>query len=57
MIRYRLDAELGALVEDPEGEYVTYKDYLADEGNWVPFEDYKLVSEQLRELLNSLRPK
>lgn len=57
MKRYRLDAETGTLVEDPEGDLVTYKDYLADEGNWVPFEDYKLVNEQLRELLISLRTK
>ena len=45
------------MVEDESGEWVAYVDYLADEGNWVPLEDYKTVNEQFRELLESLRGK
>jgi len=54
--RYRID-ENGTLVPDEAGDVVLYRDYLADEGNWVPFEDYKQLDEQFKELLASLRKK
>jgi len=54
--RYRID-ENGTLVPDEAGDVVLYRDYLADEDNWVPFEDYKQLDEQFKELLASLRKK
>lgn len=45
----------GVLVKDDDGDLVKYVDYLSDDVNWVPFDDYKFVSEQMRTLLDSLR--
>lgn len=45
----------GVVVRDDTGDLIKYVDYLSEEGNWVPFEDYKFVSEQMRELLSNLR--
>lgn len=53
--RYRQDA--GELIPDADGEWMKHVDYLADEGNWVPLEDYNVLMNQLVELLESLRKK
>lgn len=54
--RYRKE-ENGEMVEDENGAWMEYRDYLADEGNWVPLENYDALNTQFRELLASLREK